>query len=431
MRIGNIGALQIFQGLRQISTLAIAVFLAKSGLELEVIGGYEKLLFIGFVISFFWTTGIIQGLLSIFPEKPPAERPEWLWSIYFFFCGVSLALFFLLSSFESFFLKILTGQGYLDHFQLFLAYFCINLPSQLLEYYYLLYQRHELILRYGIISHVLQVCIMIIPLFAGFSIQISFWGVLVLAVFKHVALWFFVLNKGNVQFQQRVIQSLLKISLPFMVYSFMGGLNQFLDNWLVGFWYKGDDQVFAIFRYGARELPLAIGMANAFSIAMIPVVAKDYKKALLELKKKSAWLMHVLFPVAIAGMLFSSILFKYAFQIQFVESATIFNVYLLILISRLTFPHTVLTGLRDGKAMMAISITEFVVNVLFSVLLVRYYGIWGIAMGSVVSYSMEKVMGSLWLSFKHGIRFSEYTPLGWFILYSSMLVLAFLFKIYV
>ena len=50
--------------MRQGVGILIAILLAKSAYDVEEIGAYEQLLYIGFVMSFFWVTGPDPGAVE-------------------------------------------------------------------------------------------------------------------------------------------------------------------------------------------------------------------------------------------------------------------------------------------------------------------------------------------------------------------------------
>ena len=207
-------------------------------------------------------------------------------------------------------------------------------------------------------------------------------------------------------------------------YALISGFPPVFDSWLVGWFYK-DESSFAIFRYGARELPLAIALANALSAAMIPEVTKNKTAAFTIIKQKSLKLYHLLFPLSILLMLTSKWWFPLVFNADFEGSAEIFNVFLLVIISRLVFPQTILMALKETKIILGISILELLLNVVLSILLVQKFGLIGIAFGTVAAFWFEKIAIAIYLHFKHEISFENYTPVGWFLGYSFLLVLSY------
>jgi len=59
-----------------------------------------------------------------------------------------------------------------------------------------------------------------------------------------------------------------------------------------------------------------------------------------------------LFPLSGIMMIVSHRVFPVIFNVNFSGSATIFNIYLLLIVSRLLFPQIILIGLQKNKANM-------------------------------------------------------------------------------
>lgn len=66
--IDTIRGLQIFQLLRFSFLILIRVLLAKTDLTVAEIGIYDALLMIGGTFTFFWISGLLDGLLAAFPK---------------------------------------------------------------------------------------------------------------------------------------------------------------------------------------------------------------------------------------------------------------------------------------------------------------------------------------------------------------------------
>ena len=128
--------------------------------------------------------------------------------------------------------------------------------------------------------------------------------------------------------------------------------------------------------------------------------------------------MHFLFPVSALLIVISYPVFPLIFNPDFAKSATVFNIYLLLVISRLLLPQTILNGLKITRPIMTAALFELVVNVSASLLLVRYFGIAGVAFGTFIAYVFEKIYLAFSVHKKLNISISEYIPVKPFLLYS-------------
>lgn len=277
----------------------IAVLLAKSPLSTADIGIYEMLLYIGFTLTTFWVTGLMQGFLALYPQLPEEERPVFLFNAYLLFFFASSIVLALLLWGKTGVLLVLTGQDSLPFYELFAVFLWLNVPSYLVENFYLVLRKPRAILYFGLMAFGLQVLAVLVPVFLGFGLLWSFYALLALGVLKFVWLLALVAKRSAFHLNIAVAMRWVWLSVPLMLYALMGSFNQSFDNWLVNFFYRGDEQAFAVFRYGARELPLALALANAFGSAMLPEVAANLEAALVAIREKSLKLFHLLFPLSI------------------------------------------------------------------------------------------------------------------------------------
>ncbi len=425
LQLTNHKALQIFHLLRQGTSILIAILLAKSSLSTTQIGAYEMLMYISYTVSFFWVSGLVQGLLTSYPQQDARSQNLYLFNAYLVFSGISLFVFLMLVVFREPALQLLTGKNQLDYLYLFLLYQLFNMPTYLVENFYLLHNQPKRIVSFALFAFLGQLTVMTVPIFLGFDFRYSFWGLVGLALAKHVWLLVFMYQEQVWQFRPALLQNWLSLSLPLMLYALVGGFNQTFDNWLVNWQYDGDERTFAIFRYGARELPLTIALANAFSAGMLPELSKDLTTGLRSMRSKSLQLMHLLFPVSVILVLTSEWFFPIVFSDAFVESVPIFNIYLLLIVSRLIFSRTVLIGLKDNTVVLGISVLELLLNIGLSFWLVQDYGLMGIAYATVLAHVFEKGLMVVYVQKRYGIRVNDYTPIGTYLGYSLLMLLTF------
>ncbi len=382
--------------------------------------------YIGFTLSAFWVTGLMQAFLASYPQLPEEERAGFLFNAYLFFLVSSSAVLALMLGAKESVLLVLTGQPELPYYELFAVFLWLNVPTYLVENFYLVLRRPKAILNFGFFAFGLQALAVLAPVFLGFGLLWSFYLLIALGILKYVWLFFLLVRRSAFQVNINMAFQWASLSVPLILYALMGSFNQSFDNWLVNFHYQGDEQVFAIFRYGSRELPLALALTNAFGTAMLPEVANNLEASLRAIRKKSLKLFHLLFPLSILMVLTSEWLFPLVFNEDFHASALIFNIFLLVTASRLVFSRTILVGLNANRMIFYFSVLELAFNIVLSFALVSFLGLAGIAVGTVAAYALEKVLLCWYLYRKFGIGIGRYTDMRWYLLYSSLMVLAFL-----
>jgi O-antigen/teichoic acid export membrane protein len=186
--------------------------------------------------------------------------------------------------------------------------------------------------------------------------------------------------------------------------------------------------MFAWFRYGAKEFPLVLMLANGLSNAMLPEFStrERMRESLARIRVKSMRLMHILFPTAIVFMLFSRWLYPRLFNPEFHKSADVFLIYSLLIIPRLIFPQTIIVGRKKTHITLISAMLELVLNIPLSLLMIKWgYGIVGVALSTFIVYVFGKVFlaGYLWV--KMNIKPSEYIPVRLYLLYSTLVGIVF------
>jgi O-antigen/teichoic acid export membrane protein len=400
--------------------------LAKSRLSLEDIGAYEMLLYIAYTLSFWWVSGLVQALLSVYPRLERAAQRKLVAQSWLLFIGISGGLLLFVRLFEPQVLQLLSGQPHVQYFRLFTVFMVLHFPAYLLENLLLLQDRLREIIWYGIFTFGAQLVAVLLPVYMGYDFYWSIAGLTLSAALRHIWLLWHICREGHFEWDGQMLLNWLRIAAPLILYAVLGGFNTVFDNWLVNWHYAGDEAQFAIFRYGAQELPLTLALINAFGAAMIPQVATDLPVALTLVKAQSLRLFHLLFPLSILLMLSGRQLFPLVFNESFLPSVHIFNIYLLILISRMLFARPILTGLQANMGVLVISIIELIINTLVSLFLVRHYGMLGIAIGTLVAYTIEKAMLCAYLYIRLGVAVQTYTDLRWFAFYSIALIGAYI-----
>lgn len=425
----DVKALQAYHLMRQGATILVAILLTKTGLATQVIGTYEMLLYLGTLVSAFWVQGLVQGFLSEYPKLNELEQRQMVTNAYgtFLLLGGLISLAMILG--KPWLLPWLSGQSELDYYDLFFIYLALNLPPFLLENFFLLWKKPQHNFIYGLISFLPMIAVVVLPPWLGVDFTYSFYGLITLATGRHLYLLYFIIKNGRWEFRADLLQRWIWISLPLVLYALLAGLNVSFDSWLVGQYYRGDETQFAIFRYGARELPFVIALSAALGTALVPQIAENPESALPEIKSKSRKLFHLLFPVSIMLMLTSKWLFPLVFNTDFRESVLIFNIFLLVIISRLIFSRTILVGLQDNRVILLISLIELAANISLSWWLIRELGLAGVAWGTLLAISLEKVMITLYVYYRYRIGWQDYTDLRWLGGYSLLLVLAFVYTI--
>jgi len=427
IRIDELSGLQLFQLVRYGSLLLISIVLAKSGLDLESFGRYELIIFIAGAVSFFWLTGIIQSLLPLYKNSDAFGKttkdkggPE-LFNAFFLLLVFALAgalLIILVAYSMPGVVEERLSMGLVP----FLAAFVVfQAPSSLAEYIYVLRKKGTRAVLYGLIAFGVQILAVSIPAIMGLELRWILTGLVGSALLRFI--WVIILLAGTsrLSLSRAFIKEHLHLGLPIMLSVLLSGSASYIDGFIVTGYF--DEDVFAVFRNGARELPLVALLAHALSSALVPKFNEmEPGSALAMIKERSLPLIKILFPFSLVLVIASYYLFPIFYDDRFYDSAGVFNLYLLLVITRLVFPQTILIGLKRTRILVLASALELVLNIALSLVLVRVWGIRGVALATVIAYAFERGFLISWIKIKLKIDPGQYIHTGKHLAWSAAII---------
>ncbi|MCL3781790.1 hypothetical protein EMN47_15495 [Prolixibacteraceae bacterium JC049] len=417
-RFNAVSAIQLFQLVRYGILFLIGIVLVKAGVAKADIGYYEQFLFLAGAVSFFWINGFIKGFLSLHNSAKSG--------IQLFNAFIALQLFAVLgagalAATKDTLFPILLSDHSFSNVTLLVVYVVLTAPASLVEYILYLKDKSKELVGYGIWAYGIQLIAIGMAAFAQLDVEKLLLILVATGVLRYGYLLWLLAKHGKFQFDSEFLKDCLNRSWPLIAAALLSGSAQYIDGFIITSRFSAEE--FAIFRYGARELPLALLLANSFSNAMVAKVntEKPQSEVLQEIYQGSKRLIYTLFPMSLVLALLSHQLFKLFFNPDFAESATIFNIYLLLVVSRLVFPQAVLIGLGHTKLIMRASFWELMLNVTLSLLLVRTMGVSGVALATVIAYWFEKLYLSFRLRKDTGIALQQIVPLGSWLIGSLIL----------
>lgn len=337
---------------------------------------------------------------------------------------VSTLLVVILALFPSTVVHLFTKENKLPYFAWFCIYLLISNCTGLLEFYLLLIKRIRLLVFSGLLYLVIQLLFVVIPVWIGYGIKGALIGLVVFNVFRLGWLLVIFIREQKFEIDLTLIKKLFIDSLPLTGSMLISGALEYVNGFIISTHYSAAD--FAIYRYGAREMPFSMLLANAFSAASIPLVAVNINDGLAYIKRRSKQLFHLLFPLSIMLMLTSYWLFPVVFNPQFQPSALVFNIFLLLIVSRILFPQTVLNALGKYHIILLSSVLEVMIGVGLSIYWVHTdLGMYGVALATVIAYLFDKLFLMSYLGIKLKISPAKYISVEWYLFYVVILILSF------
>ncbi|MCX6326141.1 MAG: oligosaccharide flippase family protein [Bacteroidia bacterium] len=433
--IDNISGLQLFQLMKPVIFLIISIVFTKSHLTSQDIGQWEMFMFIAGLMTFFWVTGIIQSLLPLYHrnktyrklgDNGSTKSPE-IFNAFLLLCFFSLLLFVMGHALKGYF-SVFHNRGNVPFINLLLLYILLSSPVCLIEYIYLLNNRSYRIFQYGLYTFIAQLVLIISPLFFGKDIIWSIYGLLAITAIRWVWLIVLLRRYTEMKISAAFMKEHLYLGTPLILTTLISGSAQYIDGVIVATVYR-DPSMFAWFRYGAKEFPLVLMLANGLSNAMLSEFStrERMKESLAKIRVKSERLMHLLFPATMVMMLIARWIYPVMFRAEFHKSTGIFLVYSLMVIPRLVFPQTIIVGRKKTHITLIGAIIELAINVPLSLLLIKLgYGLVGVALSTFIAYTINNLLlvGYLWV--KMNIKPAEYIPVRLYAFYSVLIAILFI-----
>jgi O-antigen/teichoic acid export membrane protein len=434
LQLTKYNSLQIYQFLRYGSFFLISILLAKIAFfkfnpgfgTANIISRYELLMVVSSSLTFFWVSSICNTLVPFFYASNDDKQKRILFNAFALMVAFSILAAIATLCIGYFFYR---DDFYL--FQMFSLVVFLNTPTFIVDYIFYLKGKYKSLILWGIITFSVHLLMLCLPLYFKQTLNLAVNLLVILALLKFNYTIILLLKYSTISINTRLIQEFMIKVMPFMFSILLGGSMEYINSYIVKYNFTEID--FAVFRYGAKELPIFLIMANSLSNIYSGEIANLNKEGLLKegltkLKNSSRKLMYWLFPLAIVLLFTSKYMYIGLYNSDLVEGYKIFNISLLLIVSRLIFPQTVLTGLIKTRAFYLVSTNVLIVNVIMAIWLVQLFGITGIAYATVISFLVEKIQLVIYCKME-GIRFKEYTPVVEYYLFSALLLVAFVLSI--
>ncbi len=396
--------------------ILVGVVMAKMGVDLETIGQFELLFFLGKAATAFWTDAFAKAALPLFPILKEQERGRFFQTSVFLYLSFALVTGLILMGLKQPILNHFLRIESIPFYQAYVLFLVLNVPGLVLEQYYTLRKNIKGLLLYAVLSYGLVPLYFFIPIYRQVDLTLIFTILSIVAMIR--LLWLLAVlvqnsrrvapKKNSCVFciDPNILRKLMTVGSHFMAYILIGLMAEIIDGVIINFHFE-DPSVFAIFRYGARELPITTALLGGLSFASIAKLSENFFEHLPDFKKSLNRILKITLPIALVLMVSSQWIFTHVFSVDFYDSAMIFNTYLLILGSRVLMPGPLMMAKLESRFMFQVSIFELAINVILSLIFVQYWGIIGVAFATVLANYVEKVIFFIRLKKRHGVAWTD------------------------
>lgn len=425
----NFTAYQFFQISRLSAVILISIILVKSGYDQGQVSNFERFIFLANLFTFFWVMGFKNAFLSYYPKLDLTLQSKLF--------GDAFVILQTIGLFVAIIAYIGLGSEYfgsaislMAEARLFLCIYVIfYAPTVLIEVFFILKEKNALMINYSIWIHLLQVVVIGFAAILGVSLQSIFLLLIAWMFIKWLYALRVIFRDTNLHISTSQMKKFILFSSPIILHILLGNGMEFIDGILVNRFFPSDQ--FAIFRYGARELPFVLILIGALSSTMIPVAVRDLKKAGKELKARSRKMMHWFYPLSILLLFTSPFLYKLFYSDTYLASASIFNIYLLIIASRIIMVEVLVYGTQQNKLLMWVSGMELILNLVLSILLLQVWGLKGIAYATVIAFMLSKIFFIIFIRIKNELRLRDYIPIKPYLIYNILMISSYILTLYI
>ncbi len=427
--LNKYNSLQLFQFLRFGTFFLISILLAKitygrftSGFGTLIISKYEMLMLLSSSLTFFWVSSITNTLIPFYHASDEEKQKRILFNAF--------AILTIFSVIAGIITAVVGHYKYpkdADLFQMFGLVVFLNTPTYIADYIFYLKGKYKSLMIWGIVTFGAHIILLCLPIFMRQTLNLAINLLVILSMIKFNYTLVLLMKYSLISFHTRLIQEFMKKVLPFLFSILLAGSMDYINSYIVEYYFSPID--FAVFRYGAKELPIFLILANSLSNIYSGEIANFNKngqlqEGLAKLKLSSTKLMRWLFPSTIVLILVSKYFFELAYNQDLVQGYKIFNIYLLLIISRMLFPQTVIMGLMKNRIFYLVSTNYLIINCILSFWLIGFLGIEGIAYATVISFMVEKILLVIYCKME-GVQLSKYTSVPEYIFYSILTLGAF------
>lgn len=171
----------------------------------------------------------------------------------------------------------------------------------------------------------------------------------------------------------------------------------------------------AVFRMGATQVPMVTSITGSVAIGLTPTLAEQFARGDIR-QMTELWhrairrLFGLILPMFVFFFLMASDIIVVLFSIKYMESITIFRIYLCIMLLRSGFYSGVLQAMGRSREILFVDIISSLVAVILAFALMPVIGLRGPAVACVVGYYTGGLLFLILICRFTGHRWSSVMP---------------------
>lgn len=379
-----------------------AVIILARLLSQELLGRYQQCWLIINTLVPVLILGAPQGLNYFLPRaETDSERAIYCWRFYLLVVFAGLIVLFPVLAFPHLLVRLLNNTHLLPLIQPVALFIFFLLPSYCLESLLIINERPVLLL---IVNFIYAVCFLIIHTIFGLigSLKTLFFFLVLLALAKTSFTLVLTYNIYRTPFDlKRILQfspfkALLGYTLVLTAIALVDVLTVQIDKYLVIWFYKGQESIFAIYSLGAIEIPMVSIIIGAVSSVVMPEFShllrkQDFGQTLLLLRTMVERLNLLLSPMFLYLLFSGFVLIPFLFGEQYRPTVIVFSIYLFLIPLRIFLNHPLLIAGGLQRFALYGRIIDLITNISLGLLLLPIIGYFGPAVSTVIATYVHKL----------------------------------------
>lgn len=384
--------------------------LARASVSLPEIGNLEALRYLGVLVTGPVVAAGATAYLRI--RQDTAHRDRWFVIMTLATLLTGLAVIAYLAYGGEGIARLLLDFETLNYAVPFGIYLLGALIGALVTYEAIADGAYRRLLWFTALSYLWQVIAFVAPLYLGAPMIVVVWS-LASTVFPRLGflLWRYgrtVDARLPASPERRLFVSQFS---NLIAYSIFGIVVTAIDYYLVGHSANDSESAVGLWRYGAQEIPFVLGVVGGLSATALAEGRAGMNAMAEALRRRARLASRGLLALAAALMISSPYIFRDVLGEEFYPAHVVFNTMLLVLPSRLIVTQPLLVSEDMQRLMLAVGFGESLLNVAVSLALLPVLGLLGIAVGTVIAFTAERVSYVVLLS-RRGHSLGSYCHWG-------------------
>lgn len=355
-------------------------------------GTYQQVWLFYLLMLPLFTLGLPSSVLYFIPQAERQQRKTVVFQtlILLELIGVFFSLITLFTA--PFVAEQFNNPDLVQYLRIFSIYPLFALPPKLITLLMVAEDKPVLSAVIAGVTMVITVLFLTIPSLIGLPLSYTFYSanagafLLFLGVMAYI-LWTY--RSQRFVWDLGLMRSQIVYAIPLGLAGVLGVLSKQLNKTVVSSTFS--PEIYAIYVNGAFEIPFIGLLTGSLMTVLVPEFVKRLKAGESQGAVWNLWntattkTALLLFPISAALFLFAPEFMVVMFSAKYLASTPVFQVYLLLAVLRITQYGALLQALGRTQLILYTSVFGLLVNLVLSIVLLRFFGMLGPAWANVIT----------------------------------------------